>query len=112
MVKTAFNYVVRKSSLPNGNSSNLSNWDVFKVDEDMNAASSYRVIEGYSRKTKDDGTPVVEYFCSCPAYKNLCKHVVWVKSLKLHMQADEAITGGRFNPATNGWTFEKAQHVD
>lgn len=112
MVKTAFNYVVRKSSLPNGNTSNLPVWDVFKVDEDMNSAASYRVIESYSRKTKDDGTPVIEHHCSCPAYKNLCKHVVWVKSLKMNIARDETITGGKFNPATNTWTFERTQHAE
>lgn len=112
MAKTAFNYVVRKSSLPNGNTSNLPVWDIFKVDEDLNAANTYRVIESYSRRTNDDGSAILEYTCSCPAYKKLCKHIVWVKSLKMHMKVDEAITGGRFDPSDNSWKFERAQNAD
>lgn len=104
---TLYRYTVRKSALPNP-LSDLQNWDVYKVDNDFNAAATYRVIESMS--TRRDGT--IEYTCSCPAWKDLCKHVHWVKSLKLKMKSNPDIIGGKFDPSNHEWTFERNQPAD
>ena len=94
MVKTAHVYSIRKQStpIPGGGTA----WVVGKLDEDFNPVDIYTVTE----KTNQDK---VVYHCSCPAYKDLCKHIHWVKALKLRMNREPGLTSGLFNPATNNW---------
>ncbi len=94
MVKVAHTYTIRESALTNEAGQKF--WDMHKVDEDFNAESSYRIIE-----IPKNG--VIEYYCSCPAYKSLCKHIHWLKALKLKINRDATIIGGVFNPAKNDW---------
>lgn len=103
MVNVLHTYAVRKSSLPNASGGQT--WDVIKIDDDMNMSAAYRVVE--VRKGE-----LTDYHCSCPAYKALCKHIHWVKSLKLAINRDERIIGGKFNPADHSWQFERNQEEE
>ena len=94
MVNVLYKYSIQKSSTPAANGSTM--WVIGKIDEDGNPVQTYTVTETTYESRND-------YVCSCPSYKPLCKHVHWVKGLKMLINREPTRTGGIFNPATNDW---------
>jgi len=88
-------YLIRKDARPD-----IIQWNCFKFDPDDEHLETYHVIE-----TLNKGT--IEYTCTCPAYKALCKHIHWVKYLRQKIKHDPHITGGRFFPKEGTWTYER-----
>lgn len=87
-------YLIRLDRRPD-----ITQWNIFKLDRDWECIDTYQVLQ-----TTKAGQ--LEYICSCPAYKALCKHISWVKYLRQKMLHNTSITGGRHFPKEGTWEFE------